>query len=454
MTSAFSVRQKLAWGGAAFATALLSGSYGALLALFYHDTLGLPARWIAVAAAIYAAWNAINDPLFGYLTDNTRSRWGRRMPYLRFGGPALGLAFFLVWLAPASADPWIQFWWMLFAMLLFDTFYTMVSLADSALLPEVAESEDARAELQAWGAAFSLAGLMAGFMIPNMVRPRIAGDSLMPLRATSAVMGIGAALLIFHLSQVFHERPKSAAYPRCGPWKALRFTFSSRPFLVLSAQNFMSILTQALLTGCLFYLADYVLKGPTLLPLLALFGALMIGIPLAGAARRRLGLVGAQQVFLAVGGLGLWSILWLPLHWTLLGLSIGGIGLAGPLALTNVLFGQVADDDERRSGMRREGSFFGANALLTKPAQSLALALIAGCLERAGFIPHAKQLAGAFASQPADAGNVIRALVGPVPGTAMLIGATLLFFYPLGRGSGRQDGRSDSENGQGQISSE
>jgi GPH family glycoside/pentoside/hexuronide:cation symporter len=424
------VRQKLAWGGAAFATSLISGFYGALLPLFYHDTLGLPARWIAIAAFIYAVWNALNDPLFGYLTDNTHTRWGRRMPYLRFGGPALGLAFFLVWLAPAAAVPRIQFWWMLSTMLLFDTFYTMVSLTDSALLPEVAESEDARAELQAWGAAFSLAGLMAGFIIPNMVRPQIAGASLLPLQATSAALGIAAAILIVYLSQVFRERPQSATYPLLGPWEAIRFTFDNRSFLVLSAQNFMSILTQALLTGCLFYFADYVLQGPTLLPLLALFGALMVGIPLAGAARRRLGLVYTQQLFLAIGGLGLWSTLWLPVHWALLGLAIGGIGLAGPLALTNVLFGEVADNDERRSGMRREGSFFGANALLTKPAQSLALALIAGWLEQAGFIPHAKKIAGAFVSQPADAVNTIRALVGPVPGTAMLIGAALLFFYP------------------------
>ncbi len=64
-----SLGYKVIWGIAALGTSLISGIYGALLPIFYQDYLGLTARWIALASAIYAIWNAINDPLFGYITD-------------------------------------------------------------------------------------------------------------------------------------------------------------------------------------------------------------------------------------------------------------------------------------------------------------------------------------------------------------------------------------------------
>ena len=68
----------------AFYLALIAGVYGALLPIFYQDYLGLSAWWITLASAIYAVWNAINDPLFGYITDGTRSKHGRRIPYMRY----------------------------------------------------------------------------------------------------------------------------------------------------------------------------------------------------------------------------------------------------------------------------------------------------------------------------------------------------------------------------------
>ena len=94
---------KFIWGLAAFGTSLISGTFAALLPIFYQDYLGLATRWIAIGAVIYAIWNAINDPLFGYITDSTRSKRGRRIPYMRFTAPFLALTFILVWFAPKGA---------------------------------------------------------------------------------------------------------------------------------------------------------------------------------------------------------------------------------------------------------------------------------------------------------------------------------------------------------------
>ena len=97
----------------------------------------------------------------------------------------------------------------------------------------------------------------------------------------------------------------------------------------------------------------------------------------------------------------------------------------------NVLFAQVADEDELRSGVRREGAFFGVNALITKPAQSIALSLIAFMLESTQFVTRAANNGELFLDQPAAALFGIKALIGLIPGVAMLLGAILLTWYPL-----------------------
>ncbi len=139
-----SLSYKVYWGLASLGTSLISGIYGGLLTIFYQDYLGLNATWIGIAATIYAIWNAFNDPLFGYITDSTRSKKGRRIPYMRYTAPFLALTFVLVWFAPPQAGQQALFWWMLVTMLLYDTCYTIVGLVYSALLPEVTESDAQR----------------------------------------------------------------------------------------------------------------------------------------------------------------------------------------------------------------------------------------------------------------------------------------------------------------------
>jgi hypothetical protein len=69
-----SLKFKIIWGIASLGGNLISGVFGALLPIFYQDYLGLSAKWIATASLIYGIWNAINDPVFGFLSDNTRSK--------------------------------------------------------------------------------------------------------------------------------------------------------------------------------------------------------------------------------------------------------------------------------------------------------------------------------------------------------------------------------------------
>ena len=428
-----SASYKVIWGVASLGTSLIAGTYGALLTIFYQDYLGLQARWIGLAALIYAIWNAVNDPLFGYITDSTRSKMGRRIPYMRFTAPFLALTFILVWFAPAKAGEQGLFWWMLVTMLLYDTAYTIIGLVYSALLPEVSESDAERNGLQISSSLFGLLGMLLGFLIPDFFRPKEGiSPSFAPLQMSMIVMGVFAMLLIIATTLKVKERPEFHVVDKPLPFlPALRYTFSSRAFLVLVASNFMSILMNSLILGAIFYLADYVMKINTMVLLAFLFIPLIIGVPITTLIRARLGVVQTQQLLLTIAGVGLLLVAVVPSSLIPLCVALAGFGLSGPQTLTNILFAQVADEDEVRSRVRREGAFFGVNALLTKPAQSVALALTPWILEQAAFVTREATGGQIFLNQPDSAISGIKTIAGLVPGVALLLGALILFLYPL-----------------------
>ena len=129
--------------------------------------------------------------------------------------------------------------------------------------------------------------------------------------------------------------------------------------------------------------------------------------------------------------MGLIGITFVPTALVPVCLILAGFGLSGPQTLTNILFAQVADEDELRSGVRREGAFFGINALITKPAQSLAIALPPFVLEATHFVTREANNNAIFLNQPISAVLGIKAFVGLIPGVAMLLGALILFWFPL-----------------------
>jgi len=424
---------KVIWGIAALGTSLISGVFGALLPIFYQDYLGLSAHWIALASAIYAIWNALNDPIFGYISDNTRTKRGRRIPYMRYTAPFLAATFILVWLAPQHAGDFSLFMWMLVSMVLYDGCYTMIGLVYSALLPEVSESDTERNHLQISSSLFGLLGTLLGFVIPDMFRPKTgAAPSFFPLQIAMVVVGVTGMLLIIATTFKVKERLEFTHVDK--PLKLkdqIKYTFTSKSFLILAAQNFMSILVSSLVTGSLFYLADYVMKMNTIVLLAFIFVPLIGGVPITNIIRKKLGLLRAQQLLLLIAGVGLIGITFVPTALVPVCLILAGFGLSGPQTLTNILFAQVADEDELRSGVRREGAFFGINALITKPAQSLAIALPPFVLEATHFVTREANNNAIFLNQPISAVLGIKAFVGLIPGVAMLLGALILFWFPL-----------------------
>ncbi|HHY88753.1 MAG TPA: MFS transporter [Chloroflexi bacterium] len=434
-----SQKTKVLFGFAALGTNTVLNAFLVMQTIFFQDYLGLGAGWFTAAMVIYSIWNAINDPWFGYLTDNTRSSRGRRLPYMRYAAPVLAFSFFLIWLAPPGASDGVIFAWMLVAMLLFDAAYTVIGLVYSALVPELSEAENERSGLQISFSLFGLLGTLIGFVLPDLFRPKQGDESLLPFYLAMGALGVFAMLAVWITAANVRERPEFVQVdPPMKLGASIRHTLTSKSFLILVAANWMSILVSTMVIGSLLYLADYVLRINTMILYASIFVPLIIGVICTTYVRRRVGVARAEQIFLVITAAGLIGVWLAPRELILPCLSVAGFGLAGPQTLTNLLFAQVIDEDELRTFARREGAFFGINALLTKPAQQIAPAVVALLLSSAGFIPREANAGVLVLDQPAAVEGAIRMVSGLIPGAAMLLGALILSVYPLKGGYLRQ----------------
>lgn len=141
------IKTKINYGLGGFGLQLTTGLFAAWTLTYYIKIVGIdPLLW-SLAWLIYFGWNAINDPLFGFLSDHTKTRYGRRIPYIMVCSPLLSLFFVLLYFTPLESDQWVYFIWLLFTLIAYDSFFTMVALCYNSLLSELTIEPDERVKL-------------------------------------------------------------------------------------------------------------------------------------------------------------------------------------------------------------------------------------------------------------------------------------------------------------------
>ncbi|MFX0017943.1 MAG: MFS transporter [Promethearchaeota archaeon] len=429
----FSKKERVYWASASFGGALINGIYGALINIFYNDYLGLSAESTIVfyIQIIFLLVNAFNDPIFGIISDRSKAKKGRRIPFMRYTAPFLGLTFILIWFSPdISSGVWIVFLWMVITTCLYDTAYTIVFLVYSSLLPEITEDEPERNKLKVFASFFNLIGMILGFIIPDIFR-----NISRPLLLTSMiVVGIIGSVTIILTTYKFKERPEFTKVDEpLGLIEAIKYTFKSKSFLILITANFMVIFFQSSILSAVFWLADYIVQQSAIVLLIFIFIPLLIGIWFTPKLAKKWGVVKSNQILLAIGGISLISLFvlsYIMVEFVYLCLTIAAIGFVGPLVYQDLLYAQVIDEDELKTGVRREAAFFGINALITKPAQSIAIIVPSVLLNLSNFIPHPAGTPPILA-QPPQAFLAIKLFTSLIPGFALLLAAAILLFYPL-----------------------
>lgn len=340
--------------------------------LFPVVFLGSPALTFFLAAGLPRLTDAVNDPLIGLWSDRTRTRWGRRHPFMAASLIPLLLLFALLYSPPhpdaqTMANLW---WWMSLQILLFVAFTGYVAPYLS-LLPEYARGPGERARLAAIQGVANLAGLLLGPAVVFLAREQ--GWSVI----TALTLAAAPALLLPLLVPAPPSRPAAEAPP--GLRESVRLTLTNRPFQMYVGSKFLFLTGMLALLQWLEYLhaeGSPFAVNPSLLQLAAI-GAAILSMPLFLALRRRWGMKGAYVASLFTFALPAFfatttsslAVLWVAI-------IACGIGAGGLFSLPYAILADITDLDQVRTGKARQGIFFGVQGLLLKGCYAIAPALV------------------------------------------------------------------------------
>ena len=187
---------KLAYGSGDMGPAITANILVFFLLYFFTNVAGLPAGMAGSILAIGKIGDAINDPIAGILSDRTRTRWGRRIPWMLFGAIPFGIFFFLQWIVPNfSDDPnlnnWYLFAYYIVIATLFNLAYTAVNLPYTALTPELTQDYNERTNLNSFRFAFSIGGSILSLILATVIFQVYPGDP----KQQYLVLGIISSLL-------------------------------------------------------------------------------------------------------------------------------------------------------------------------------------------------------------------------------------------------------------------
>ena len=202
---------KLAYGSGDMGPAITANVLVFFLLYFFTNVAGLPPGMAGSILAIGKIGDAINDPIAGILSDRTRTKWGRRIPWMLFGTLPFGLFFFLQWLVPTfSSDPdfnnWCLFAYYIIIATLFNLAYTAVNLPYTALTPELTQDYNERTNLNSFRFAFSIGGSILSLITATLIFQLYPGDPVEQYYVLGLVSSIIAMIALFWCTFRIQER--------------------------------------------------------------------------------------------------------------------------------------------------------------------------------------------------------------------------------------------------------
>jgi len=151
-------------------------TFSFLIFTFYFAVVGVPILWITAGFIIWSLWNSINDPLIGYLSDRTKTKWGRRIPWMVGATIPLAIVMILLFTPPiALGSDVINFLYFMIILMLFDTTYTAFNLNYNAIFSEMYVTMEARSSVGKVRISFVMVALIFAFLLPTLIIENITG---------------------------------------------------------------------------------------------------------------------------------------------------------------------------------------------------------------------------------------------------------------------------------------
>lgn len=445
--------QKAAWGIGAILDNIMANSINMLALQIYNIGLGISPIWIGWGIAIPRIFEAIIDPFLGNLSDNTRSPWGRRRPFMVLGAIISALSFAAVWMPPTvlnkSALSWFQspiFLFFLISSMFFYLGYALFIIPCNALGIEMSTDYNERTRIQAWKSFF---GSVAGFAMPWMYKLALyfgnhfgAGSLSKPevigIRFVAVIFGL--IVLITGLIPAIYcrERADVQKQEKINIFHALNLTLRNMPFLLLSLVIILILVGIFVVDPFTLYIYMHYVSGgnkdlyATLYAVSGTTYAVMgiVSLPLVTLLSTRLGKKGAMllaQISVIVGYLSTWFLLTPSNPWFLLIPPLLMCpGLTTMWILSGSMMAEICDLDELKTGLRREAMFGAVFSLVFKAGFSSITILSGYLLVWAGIPENVENFI-----PPTTTLTTLRVLYIAIPTALLIVSSLLTWMFPI-----------------------
>ncbi|MCR4562955.1 MAG: MFS transporter [Bacilli bacterium] len=435
------------WLGVAnSATGLLCAfAEGTALTYFFTTFMGLNPNLSAIVWIIFGIWNALNDPIYGFIADRTKSKLGRRIPWIRYGAPIMAVLFAITWISFPSmkGNQAFLFCQMLISLFLYDIVYTAIASAIYVMPYEMAVTNKARNKIFIWNIVFSLVNFGAPMFLNGMLTDLIEGNPTM-FTIGMAIAGVVAGALTFISTFFYKENGYHMEEEQPKFFEGLKQCLKNKPFLLFEVISWTVIYAQQSLMLGLTYVNEMWYNSGVNgwaggMSMWILYGGLALGL-LAGIlffvfTRPKFGIRTDTLIMCAVMGTGVLVGSFLGKYMYVLVFSFFciGVGLGGGLYLVPMLNGDIIDFDELKNGARREGVYAGINSLITKPAGALAQAIFPVMMAWFGFDQNKKTAQGItdFVNQPQSAKDGLFICWFLITGILLILSLVAMWFFPL-----------------------
>ena len=253
---------KLAYGSGDMGPAITANILVFFLLYFFTNVAGLPAGLAGSILAIGKIGDAVNDPIAGILSDRTRTRWGRRIPWMLFGTIPFGIFFFLQWIVPNfSSDPnvndWCLFAYYIAIAILFNLAYTAVNLPYTALTPELTQDYNERTNLNSFRFAFSIGGSILSLILATLILQAYPDDPKQQYLVLGLTSTLISTIALFWCTFRIQERGASPILNQQGK-KILGFILAAiaTVLIITGIYNFISSKEGVSLYGALAILVS------------------------------------------------------------------------------------------------------------------------------------------------------------------------------------------------------
>jgi len=348
-----------------FGTSIPINMFKTYAFIFYVDHLSaINAEAFALILAVYTVLDAIDNPVYGFLSDSTRTRWGRRRPWLVIGAPLLALSFVMFFSVPSWLSEGSTFWYALLMYMLTGTLDSLINSNYGALFPELFKTDKERARTNAFRQAFQLLAMIISIALTPMVTSAIGYQN------TAIAYSALALVVILYMTLNCHETPEAQELPKPQFFKTVGAILANPKFWLYGLTNAAFFAALAVLQQSVSFYAKYVLNAggmESTIMLASVIVVAIIAIPVWVQIVKKLKLMKTWRATLVTVTVALVPLFFVnSLAGSVVALVILGFGYGGVCVTMDIVGARILDEDKARYGVQREGTFASLSGVLNK----------------------------------------------------------------------------------------